>query len=163
MKSLEDRAKIFRVSEPIFKLKVSEDGTYLEFTLEDQYDPNSDVDTDDLIMRLLASAYSERLDRKSGEFHKEVDYNRVFVTAWNSVTQIIVNASPLKNPKQTKLYKYFNGRDPIYNNPDSSAILALYEYMIDKGITNSRDNTNSHVKNVLAVLELLREKYERQN
>ena len=155
MSELDDIAATFGSSEPVYVVTLDNRGD-LDFTVKNQYSPKR---TDDPVQALLVEGWREWLDKSSGRFMVSVNiegaYNRIVET----VEQVMVNSSALKNPKQSRLYKWLQtpGR---YNGPTSEGFIALYRYIMDNGIKENRNNTNPYAKNVIAILELMREKYE---
>jgi len=156
MTELDDIAAKFGTSEPVFKVSLDSSGK-LRFEVKNEYKPQ---ESDDPVYTLIASTFSEHLDKHSKRFEARVDIERAYANIINHIRQVVVNASPLKNPKQSKLYKWLCERDPVYHNPSSAGFIALYRYVVANGIEEIRDDTNPHAKNVIAILELMREKYE---
>ena len=156
MTELEQIAATFGVSEPVFKIKVDSRGD-LEFDVKSEYRPAPQTDP---VAVLVAMQYSEHLNKEKRCFEKTVNIEGAYNRMINSIRQVTMNTLPLKNPKQSKLYKWLCECDPKYHNPTSVGFIALYRYIVSNSILETRDNTNPYAKNVIAVLELMREKHE---
>lgn len=156
MTRLAEIADRFGVSEPVFKITLDATGD-IQYTVKNRYKPH---ESDDPVERLVAETYTENLDKRAGKFIAHVDLNRAYATITNTVLEIVVDASTLKNPKQSKLYKWLCEREPLYHNPAAEGYIALYRYIVANDIVGTRDNTNPHARNVIAILELMKEKYE---
>lgn len=157
MKELDDMAATFGVSEPVFTISVHSGSGDLQFDVKNEYRPAESMDP---VYNLMAGTYSERLAKEQRRFEANVDTNMVYDRIVDTIRRVVVNASPLKNPRQSKLYKWLCERDPMYNNPSTVGFIALYRYIIAEHLQDAVDSENPHAKNVLAVLELMREKYE---
>ena len=83
----------------------------------------------------------------------------VFHGMVQAIKQLYLNTSPLKNPKQSKTYKWLcDLHTARYDCPSSVGLIGLYRYIMNNGIEDTRDKTNQHAKNVLAVLEVMKDK-----
>ena len=156
MTELDKIADSFGVSVPVFKITLDGSGD-LRFDLKNKYQV---PDSEDPVYKLVAETYNESLNKNKRRFERSHDCARAFGGMMSTIRQVTINASPLKNPKQTRLYKWLSEYNSVYHNPSSVGFIALYRYIMNNGIEETRDNTNPHAKNVLAVLELMREKYE---
>jgi hypothetical protein len=152
-------------SEPVFVGEIR-DGD-LVFVLKNEYDPKTaDVDHSDPVANLVVSNYRESFDKHGKCFTKsdraiEIAQREVF----NFVKRAFVQASPLKNPQQSKLYKWFEfGK--INSLERRQGLIALYRYVnahIDKRTSRFDGGPDSvHAKNLVAILEKMKEKYEQQ-
>jgi hypothetical protein len=74
-----------------------------------------------------------------------------------TVRKTYENCSPLKNPKQSKLYKWLYENNIKYYDQSAVVFIMLYRYIITNEVENAGSN-NAHGKNVIAILELMKEK-----
>jgi hypothetical protein len=155
-------ASEFSASKPVFKIELKYKATYIEFNLKDKYDPKQDA-TDDPVSQLLASHWYENYDRDSRCFTPTVDTQKAYGVIVDKVTEFYVENSELKNPNQSKLYKWLRTQpgNQGYNCPTGDGFIALYRYINNNGLQEKCYGVeNEHVKNVIAILELMRNKYE---
>jgi hypothetical protein len=155
MNELDKIASTFGQSEPVFVI-TSEDSSHseLRFTVKNKYEPSL---TDDPLYNLIAGTFSEYLDKGRKRFEGSVSTDRAYASLIQYIRATILNYSPLKNPKQSKLYKWLGEYNPAYKD-SSEGFIALYRYIVNSGIGDTRDHTNPHAKNVIAILELMKEK-----
>ena len=156
MSELDTIAATFGSSEPVFKIS-AQGSTSLYFDVKNQYVP---IETNDPVQKLMAASWHESLNKQKGRFEPRVDIEGTYRKILSAIGSVIVGSSPLKNPKQSRLFKWFNNQSTMYNDTLSVGYIALYRYIIANGIKENRDNANPYAKNVLAILELMREKYE---
>ena len=156
MNELDTIAASFGTSEPVYKIKVDSRNN-LEFIIKNKYMPPK---SNDPVERLLAAQWNEYLDKENRRMHRNVNIDSAYSRMLVVIGDVFINCSTLKNPKQSILYKWFNNLDMKYNGPLSVGFIALYRYIVNNGIEKTRDNANPHAKNVIAILELIREKYE---
>jgi hypothetical protein len=156
MNELTAIAMTFGVSEPVFTIRPS--GRELEFTVKNQYQiPPSE----DPVYNAVKHHCSERLNVGSRCFFSNVDVRYVWNGMVKTIRETFSNTSPLKNPKQSKLYKWLQDTDALYNNASCQVgFISLYRYVINNGVDGSRDHENQHAKNLIAILELMKEKHE---
>jgi hypothetical protein len=158
---LESIAATFGSSVPVFKIKATGGGE-LEFSLKNQYSPHDHI-TDDPVQKLLAEQWRESLNKSRGCYDVHISIESAYRTILEIVREAMLNASPLKNPKQSRLYDWLQKHPTSsigYNSALSVGFIALYRYIIRYNIVTTRDEDNPHAKNVIAILELMREKYE---
>jgi hypothetical protein len=131
----------FGHSEPVYEGQVSSDGRYISFILKDPYSPNPS-DYEDPVMKVLATHYRESTRNPYlGKivFKADVNIDRCIDAMTAYIYDFYIQKSPLKNPKQSRLYKWFN---TIYNDRASEGFIHLYRYIVNN------------------VLEMMREKHE---
>lgn len=157
MNILKQVAKQFDVSKPIFVAKVDENDSTVEFQLKEEYRPKASQYADP-VAKLLASKYQENYDKTLKRFVHSFNYEHIYKDIMKDIQLFYVEHTTLKNPKQSKLYKWL---DLAYTNemkhPASEGFIALYRYIHGNG---GIGNNNMTVENVLAILELMKEKYE---
>lgn len=163
MSELERIAETFSVSKPVFVSTLKWDDDTLEFELKDRHNP-IDENESDPVRALLAQHWSEVLDRRTLKYTPTVDVEKAFFELKRVVETFYLQNSPLKNPKQTKLYKWLSCNDlhvAGYKHPTVEGFIALFRYMHSEGLQNARSlSDDARVKNIIAILELMREKYE---
>jgi hypothetical protein len=157
LQKMQSIADSFGNSKPIFKISLEGDHD-LSLSLVDKYSP---PETDDILTNVIKNTWSESFNREKLVYEGSCDLEAAFRSMRAEVVKMYQNNSPLKNPHQSKLGKWFRSDMTfIYNNPSTIGFVELFRYAHEKGILDLRDKENPHVKNVLAVLELMREKYE---
>jgi hypothetical protein len=142
-------------SKPIFKI-IHKDGD-LRFNLKDRYSP---PDSTDPVHQLVVSQYSESLDKVGKRYIPNVDTSYVYSIMKEKIQNVVKNCIPLKNPKQSKLYRWLYSGFPGYHEDASAIVISLYRYIVNNNLVGSTDAANPHAKNVIGILELMREKYE---
>jgi hypothetical protein len=157
VKLLKEVANQFGVSKAVFKAAFEEGNTHIEFELKEQYRPQPGH-FDDPIAKLLASKYQETFDKTLKRFVHNFSFENIYKDIMKDITLFYIEHTDLKNPKQSRLYKWL---DLSYTNqmkhPASEGFIALYRYIHGNG---GIGRNNMTVENVLAILELMREKYE---
>jgi len=152
-------------SEPVFDGQLR-DGELI-FTLKEQYDPaTADVDHSDPIVKLVVGNYNESFDKHGRRYVKN---DRAIEQAQRDVhifiKRALVAAMPLKNPQQSKLYKWFEF-GTINTLHKREGLISLYRYVdahFDKRTSRFNNGTDDvHAKNLVAILEKMKEKYEQQ-
>jgi len=154
---LKEVAKQFDVSKPLFVAIVDEDDGSIQFQLKEVYRPNPKAFADP-IAKLLCHKYQETFDKDLKRFVHSFNFEYAYKDIMKDITLFYIEHTNLKNPKQSRLYKWL---DLSYTNdmrhPASEGFIALYRYIHGNGGIGSNDMT---VENVLAILELMKEKYE---
>lgn len=165
MSELDVLATKFGHSEPVYVLNTidrydDQGATRMELVLKNPYDPDSETRDLDPVMQLLAGAYSETFNSRTGAFESCIDLKRVYDNILAMCTKVLANVSPLKNPKQSKLYNWMSNYEGKYNDPSAVGFIALYRYIYVNNVVATRNKSDPHAKNFIAILELMREKYE---
>lgn len=153
MKILEEMAKQFSVSEPVFTADLTYSGTCIDFRVKDPYKPNQLV-LEDPIAKLIAKRYQETL--RGDCFVQVTHIQSVYNDIIDGIIHFYEMRAPLKNPTQSRLYKWLRSMEDRYNHPSAVGFIGLYRYI-------TRPMTADDVQNVLAILEMMREKYEDAN
>lgn len=163
MNPLIEIAKVYKQSEPVFKVELKYGGDELRFVVKDQYLPTDENPGADPILDLLAGEWTENLDKQNRVFRNNVNTERAYYRMMGAIRDFMLIASPLKNPKQSKLYQWlYKQQDMAYNSPSCVGFIALYRYLMREEISRSSAiNSDPHVKNAMMILELMREKYDR--
>ena len=153
----------FGNSKAVFKSKL--EGDSIKFDLIEQYDPaTADLDHNDIIVKLAVANYRENFD-KYELYRSANNKTAVMRDIFVSLKKAFESASPLKNPKQSNLWKWFDYDSITKTQERTEAIILLYRYVhanTDRNLVFSGGSSNPHAKNFLAILEKMKEKYERR-
>ena len=150
----------FGNSRPIFKLEVTGSKTRVESRLVSHYLPN--FDNSDALAALVAQCYEENLVGDAFEKNYEA------ITR-DSMSQIKLVASHFitvhggyKNARQSAVFRFLG----TYTLPDEANRGLVYLYVYMKSL-NMEDNgwfpagtDDKHIDNIIAILELMRSKFE---
>jgi hypothetical protein len=150
----------FGTSKPIFAGTFGANGkTHIIFNVKDRYNAVDHLDpNDDPIRALVAHNYYE--DYENGKFKVRVRADTVYKDVVQAVKEFYLKTSELKNPKQSKLFKWLNdAKRREYNYSLGGGFLALYRYTHGKAYKKGDEQT----LNVHAILELMMEKDERKS
>lgn len=167
MNELEKIAETFGQNRPIFEGRIA--GSDIVFTVKPEYayDPAAQ-DYNDPIAAVMAAHYNQYLSVGEKRYHKHISLDSVYGQILGYFLKYVENSSELKNPRQTKLYKWLVKLEANQHSPVMPGFIALFRYsrsvhtfsdVESKGILRSDD---PHVKNVIGILELMRAKYERE-
>jgi len=156
----------FGSTKPVFKGTLSSDLVDISFEPIESYDPRSvDLNADDPVAQLMIDKYHEAFD-----IHKKcfvVSNNMIDAVASTMESQLkkaFINASPLRNPQQSKLYKWFSC-STMNTSAKREGLIALYRYVrnnTDKNFRFDNGSDNPHAQNLVAIVEKMRDKYEQR-
>ena len=158
MSVFRDIAAQFGVSKPIYTGNLDSDGTSIRFELKDQYDPSTELkdEGEDPIKSIIAKLYRESYSRSKRKFEHSFTPDDALNIILGDITKTYKEISPLKNPKQSRLFKWLHSVPRgITNNPSTEGFIGLFRYIRATKLTKG----DSHAANVLAILEMMREKY----
>ena len=162
-KQIEKMYEKFGVSKPIFKVSSNESYGQSRLTLS-VIDPYiaTDIENTDPVMQMVIDNYEEQFDVRTKAFKKRMKANSIFLDIMRYLQRFYISASPLKNPKASKTYKWLESVSDKYNHDFADGFISLYRYTClhvnaDNGF-NSK--TDPHATNFIAILEKVREKYE---
>lgn len=156
-------------SKPVFKIKEAADGNYVDFVVKDKYEPEP---AKTVIEYMVRSSFSERFNKHDHKFVVETKPDTVYRKASEAIMNIYTQGCPLKNPRLGATHKYLRRNIHNIHSPFASGILSLFSYALENcirdenktvDITNIRFEggiNNIHLKNIVAILEKIREKYE---
>lgn len=153
IKLIADVASKFGVSKPIYCGNISRDGDEVSFRLKKEYVPTNPCPTDP-IGDLVAKSYTENLHHDRAKFIQTTHLPSVYKDIMTCFLEFFEDRAPLKNPRQSKVYKWLKTMQNGYNHPSGEGFIALYRYL------NKPNPVDADLQNVLAILELMREKYE---
>ena len=153
------------VSRPIFEASMDERNIYFE--VKDTVNIDF-ADIADPVERLIASESQESFNKNSNKkvFVRDCSVSSVYHKMTFCVMTVYENNCGLKNPRSSSMYKWLNTVYNKYNDETYKGFVALYRYIALNADVNSRrfaENGNlgaAHAKNVIAVLERMRNKYE---
>jgi hypothetical protein len=146
----------FGNSKPIFKV-VKEYGTELRLRPKDPYKPDPSGITDPIELAII-DRYSEYYDKTTRQYKNDISGQRIYDEIVRAMLNFYQTYSPLKSPRQSKTYKWLSYMDRKYNDKSSAGIIYLWRYGREH---NPSSKTNPHAINMLAILEKMREKYDR--
>lgn len=164
MQRLEEIAQTFSVSRPVFQLTTDEDKRRISLNIGSpvyKYEP--EVDQNDPVAVLVANAYKETFSPSEGTF--SMDSYRIANDAMDEIRRMmptfLERNLEMKNPRQSKLYKWFyRGLPSTYDFND--AIVLLYKYMRSFSDETMRATSPEHINNAIAVMEAIMEKYDNE-
>lgn len=153
------------VSRPIFKLSMRENEVTAKldesakFTLPHAKDG-------DAIAHLVNSMFEEHFNKESRSFaFSQVSDDTYLQQIRRSIARFILKNAPFKNPKQSKLYRFFNYSEIFdFNETHKLFLVHVYKYMYPHVDNDSKilSNTSPHLSNILAILEAFEEKYGKE-
>jgi hypothetical protein len=158
-------AASFGVSEPIFVVEPKNNDHEVVFKAKNPYKPDL-KDYPSLLGQLVAARYQERFRSNQGIFVNETRCEDVYRIMLISIRKIHSKYGGLKNPKQSKLYKWLRLMEDKYNHPFNEGFISLYLYLRQHAPTDEYrfvDGANNpHVKNILLIIERMKDKYEQR-
>lgn len=140
----------------------------IEFETQAQYSPHDEDIERDAVSELILDNYTEHFDKHMGRFVKQsACINNATRHMYSAIKKAYINASPLKNPQQSKLWKWMDCDNMSRTLERREGLIALYRYVVGS-VSDTRDfrfdggPDNVHAKNLVAILEKMKEKYERR-
>lgn len=153
----------FGTSKAVFVGRKGDGGIYFE--LKEQYDPRAQEG--DVVANLVATHYSENFDKQAGYFVKQEGCMDAAARAmFVGIRKAFSNASPLKNPEQSKLYRWMDCDKMTGSLARREGLISLFRYV--RANTDGEHfrfeggSDNIHAKNLVAILEKMKEKYEQR-
>ena len=153
-------------SEPIFVL--DDDREYLDeivLKVKEQYAAEDHIeDKSDPVERIMAYKYREYFNRERKRFViGEYVLDNARTDIYSRLKKLYVNTSTLKKPSHSKLYNFMDNFD-VSDLERQELIVSLFRY-VSKHVDGNNCFTNKincpHAKNFLAILEAMKDKYER--
>jgi hypothetical protein len=164
MREIKDFIANFEASRPIFALTLSGDSKRVSSNVSTpvhKYVPSPA--TDSLIEALACEAYNETFS--SSRMCFTVDRDNIAKSVMNeirhSIPKFLMNHMEMKNPRQSKLWKWFAKEMPA-NDSFNTNLIMIYKYLRSFSDENMRSSDTTHVKNALALLELIQYKHEQK-
>ena len=152
-KMLEDIANSFNNSRPIYVGRIV-DGRVI-FELKEVYRPVHSMH--DPVYHLMAESFSETLDKPQKKFKTNMNLRGIYERMVDEILQFYYMHSQTKKPKQSMLYKWIKTVKDNINDPAAEGMVALFRYIFNNDGANCNDKTS---QNVMAILELMKEKYD---
>lgn len=162
MRQLESISKTFDVSRPIFRLTIDSSGDSIDINVSEpvhRYRPIAEEGN--ILEELVVSHYKESFAIKEGIF--QVNSESIAVEAMNEIRdsfrKFLERNMEMKNPRQSKLYKW------TYSMPNTTdfndTLVMVYKYI--RSFTNEDMRFTignlDHVGNAIALLTAMEEKY----
>lgn len=167
MNRLLEYTKDFQCSEPIFKLSVSKDRSEIHSELLNEPVSPSPIEGD-VLSELVCYEFSQSFNLKKKVFEINLEHiaEKAMASLRHHMRSLVEWNLDTKAPKQSKLYRWMRS-----NMEDTDAInsglLLLYKYARQNGFQplniNLRIKHDEHLRNILLILEAMREKYERRD
>lgn len=161
MKRLKDLTEGFEVSRPIFKLTMARDGDTVSANMSNPIHKFTPTPIEgDCLSELVCSHHNESFNMMDEKFILDNHQiaNRALSTIRHSMTKFLENNLDMRNPRQSKVYRWFY-RDLPDNNDFNDALCLLYKYMRSFCSSEMRSGNPEHTKNAIAVMEAIMEKY----
>lgn len=156
---LQDLARVFKVSKPVFTLRLANEDTRVCSQLKEKYDPFVDARLDpDPVVMILAGNYRENYVKSSRKMVANINIDETYSSIMRKIIEFYHIKSPLKSPGNSHLAKWLRSVQNRINEPYSKPVLNLYRYMHS---IQHKPKNDPNVLNVLAILQLMMEKYER--
>lgn len=149
----------FGVSEPTFCMTVGDHGSYLTFDVKKRYKPTVTSEDDPLVI-LMADNYRESFEKDVKKFIVDVRESVIYELVLTEIIKFYEKNSGAKKPRQSKTYKWIASMVRGYHHPSSEGFIALYRYIERNDSFRFTADATAHRNNVLAILEIMREKYE---
>ena len=165
MKQVRDIVEKFSTSRPIFKLKVDEEGDDVSAYTASPIHQFIPEDRDCPVTQLVNNNYQERftLSQKQYTIDKQQIYRDSVSEIRSKIRTFLYKNLEMKNPSQSKVYKWADRYMP-QTEEFNEIVLSLYKYMSTFcGPDMRADRSNPHVKNTIALLEAMQEKYDKKN
>jgi len=147
-------------SRPIFKLNVERNKERIDSNLVSEYSP--EPDPNDPIDYLVCAHYRENL--RDNSYVKDFDQIKKSVLSdiKGEMKRFIDQHGGFKNAKQSAIYRFMN----TYNTPVPAMDGLVYLYRYCKSLGMATNGTfplgveQKHIDNILAIIELMRSKFE---
>lgn len=159
MKDLTTQINELDHSKSIFTVrKANFDDSSLLFEKYEEYKP--EILLDDPLTTLINDHYTERWDSENNKFFVDTHNitTDVIISIKELINQFLLRNIPIKNPKLSKLYKFFR-YERI--DLDEDIYVGLYRYMRTFVTLDGVSCNEKHTANLLSLLTAMMEKYER--
>jgi len=159
MSQLLDMVENFKVSRPVFALKVNSDNVEVKKVIH-EYRPQPIPG--DYLSELVCGNFKERFSPREGSFH--IDISEIVSISMqeirSSIPKFIEKNLEMRNPRQSKLYRW-----DYRNMPNSSelndVLIMVYKYLRSFSDSDMKANDPNHTNNAIALLDAIKDKYER--
>lgn len=163
MESLLEYIKDFKNTEPIFHIKLSSDSEDVSLVPLSEYKPTPKQD--DQISELVCESFCEsfKVNKYKEGYVSNIDaiISKSVKQIRGSVHKFLDKNLPMRNPRQSKLYRWAYREMPTEAN---ESLLHFYKYIEPHcdGSFKIKDSADKgHVSNAIAIIELIRGKYEK--
>lgn len=165
MKQLLERTENFGTSRPVFRLTMDDDKRTISMNQRDPLEKYSPTPVEgDLLSELVCDYYTESFNIHQGEF--AVDKYDVAQQAMNKIYNMLPSFleknMELKNPRQSKLYRWYYRSQPKQHEDYNDGIVMLYKYIRSFADDDMKASDTKHIKNAIAVMEAIMESYEKE-
>lgn len=163
MRELLEIASKFGRSKPVFDASLSSGGQRIVVTRrpESRYEPVPEEGN--ILEKLVCSNFEEHFNFSTDSFnvnHRDIA-NRAMRHILSDLTKFLEKNLKMKNPRQSKLWRFFYNNLPETNDFQDNMVL-LYKYIrtfsTDEMVL-MRGQDQQHVDNTLALMEAIMEKY----
>jgi hypothetical protein len=163
--NLTDMFKKFQTTKSVFIANLEDGGAWIRLQPVKRYDPNTvELDATDPIVKMMIEEYSEIYDKHNRKY--VVDETMLFEVL-NAMSRRIkksfLMASPLKKPQNSATFKWLEGFS-LKDEGMRDNLMALYRYVFkhtDDRYDFDGSSESPHAKNLVAIIEKMRSKYER--
>lgn len=164
MIKLREYAKHFKKSRPIFYIRKSDGGDYINVDQRspDKYRPVPELGNP--ISELMCQAFYERFDKKSGEFVVNIDeiVESAMKHIRSTVIRFIENNLQMRNSRQSKLYRWYCSNRHLQNSSFQETLVPMYTYIMDFTEGRIGGTYEEHRKNAIILLQAIMEKYDKK-
>ncbi len=168
MTELLEIARTFKTSQPVFWLTLAENRNKI-YASESIYKYEPQTEEGNLLSEIVCSHYTERFDIENNRYvidHEDIA-DRAMCDIRNCIASFLEENLEMRSPTQSKVYRWFNHRMPqdTYFN---DMMVKVYKYMRQftdhkmRELNASSGENNPQIKNIIALLEAIMEKYEQK-
>lgn len=158
MREFIDLISKLKNSKPVFKVALSAKANRIELLLIDKYRP--DELGDDPLSMIVREHFYEDWQSEYGRYKTDTDriYQKCKSDVKAAIKEFALYNSEMKNPAQTKLYKWLYRNQPDHGEYNETLLL-IYKYLRTFCGSDMRGDTQVNKRNGIALLEALMEKY----
>lgn len=162
MKELLEVAKTFNKSRPVFRLTIDADGSSIDMNVHEPIHAwRPTVEEGNIISEIVTDRFAETFDLANVEF--TVDADKIAQEAMgvirSSIGRFIEKNIGMKNPRQSKLYRWtYRGMPETTEFNDTLVLVYKYLRSFTDEDMGMNYGTNAHVDNAIALLTAMEEK-----
>ena len=164
MTKLVELTENFSVSRPIFCLQLDTNGRNIRANVQRPVHVYRPVPVPgDVLSELVCKNYREHFDSKQNCFTLDRDdiANRSMSQIREGIVTFIEKNLEMRNPRQSKLYRWAYRNMP-HNSDFNDVLIMVYKYLRSFANENMKALDLNHIKNSIALLEAIMEKYEQR-
>ena len=159
--------KRLSISRPVFNIVMSRNNQSINAdTYSPVYKYRPEAQEDEILYQLIVKSYRENFSVAAQRFiiNEEEIAGRAMGSIRSSVCSFLEKNLEMKNPKQSKVWRWAYRNMPVTREFEDTLVM-VYKYM--RTICNDSMRVNivhqkeDHVKNVIAILAALQEKYDK--